>query len=146
MNYDRLFFSVLCALLVYHWITSPWGSSPGDAPVIAYYGAVPGDGAHTVLYGADVTSQVVHWVRRNYRSNDPDELGELEGCTVIDSRNWSCPTGGTSTVSLFPPGSIRAVNGSYEVTDTKDYRVPESRLAWQLARDLPSIASVFGAT
>jgi hypothetical protein len=67
-----------------------------------------------------------------------DSLGELEQCAVLDARNWSCRTGGTDSLSVFPPGTLRAVDGRFEVTDTKDFIEPESWLARESARLLPA--------
>jgi len=55
VNYDRLFWAVLFALIVSHWVSS----YDSATTVTAYYGATPSDDAHMMIYGADVATQTV---------------------------------------------------------------------------------------
>jgi hypothetical protein len=132
VNFERIFWPLLCALLVFHWI----GGRDSSTILVAYYGAQPGEPAKEVRYAADVVSQKVRYL-------DPTLGGfTFDVCTVLDARNWRCEL---TVPSDWPAAAYVVTDGDITITDKKNFISPESWLKWESARLLGPLAKMWGA-
>jgi hypothetical protein len=134
VNSDKLTFPAACMLMALYL----WATERPPTVVVAYYGATPGSLAEEIRYAGDVATQSV----RSISTYDDPET--MNGCTVLDAVNWTCP--GPSLPDLGGRSSISATDGQISVSNTKILKSPESRIKWKSARFFGPVAKLWGAT
>lgn len=119
VSYSRIFWPVLCALLVAGW-ESDWHHS---STVMAYFPPHDGEQATRTLFAANAITQKV-------TAMDVDNMSAstFDKCTVIDARNWRCEF---YKLDSWPMNAYVVTDGVLTVTDSKHMIQPTCWVIWQ---------------